>query len=210
MLRRRAMSALAIAVLSASCTDDAWDPVPDQVVDLSPVITEDLPARIMGPALSATRPYPVEYEFQHFVRDAPPYAVTNSIFHLLAHGGPHVDAGIHIFPDGGTVTDYSVDQFVGPLRLMDVRHLPATEPIPWRTSSPWLWNPATFPSSSEVTNLQQPTPYSRSIIICRSPPQNIWPGCRSWLSEPTGGALMHAGPDSGRWCIKPSCQEGFP
>ncbi|MDX1503019.1 MAG: cyclase family protein [Thermoanaerobaculia bacterium] len=67
--------------------------------------------------------------FQHFTRDAPPYVVRNSLFTLLAHGGPHVDAGIHIFPDGGTVNDFTLDQFVGPLRLVDVRNLPKDQAI---------------------------------------------------------------------------------
>lgn len=124
--KRRLPALLVILTLSAC---GSHSQTPSRIIDLSPIITEDLPARIMGTALSATRPYPVVNRFQHFTRDAPPYVVRNSLFTLLAHGGPHVDAGIHIFPDGGTVNDFTLDQFVGPLRLLDVRDLPKDQAI---------------------------------------------------------------------------------
>lgn len=75
-------------------------PTPSEVIDLSPIITEDLPLQIMGPLLVSTRPYPGVTSFEHFSRSAPPYVIRNSLFTLLAHGGPHVDAGSHIFEDG--------------------------------------------------------------------------------------------------------------
>lgn len=124
---KRPLPALLVTLALSACGSHSQ--TPSRVIDLSPIITEDLPARIMGAALSATRPYPVVNRFQHFTRDAPPYVVRNSLFTLLAHGGPHVDAGIHIFPDGGTVNDFTLDQFVGPLRLLDVRDLPKDQAI---------------------------------------------------------------------------------
>lgn len=124
---KRRLPVLLVTLVFSACGSPS--PIPSTIIDLSPIITEDLPARIMGAAMSATRPYPVVNPFQHFTRDAPPYVVRNSLFTLLAHGGPHVDAGIHIFPDGGTVNDFTLDQFVGPLRLLDVRDLPKDQAI---------------------------------------------------------------------------------
>jgi kynurenine formamidase len=126
---RASILLLGVAAILSACAPE-FDPMHSEVVDPSPVITEDLPARIMGTALSATRPYTVVNPFGHLVREAEPYAITNSLFTLLAHGGPHVDAEVHIFPDGRTVQDYSVDQFVGPLKLLDVRHLPTDSQVP--------------------------------------------------------------------------------
>ena len=50
-------------------------------------------------------------------------SVSNAFYTIANHGGPHVDAPIHVGVGPG-LDSYNVEAFAGPLKVFDVRHFP--------------------------------------------------------------------------------------
>jgi kynurenine formamidase len=109
--------------------------VPRRIIDLSPVLTPDLPRRVWGKELLARSGYAETTEFDDIVRRPPGEGnwagfVANSYWTLMNHGGPHVDAPNHLFEGAASVADYPLTQLIGPLKVVDARSQPQNEPIP--------------------------------------------------------------------------------
>ncbi len=128
-------------LLLVSCTGSGTElqrgnvpPIPTSVVDLSPVITEDLPLRVWGRELLARNGYSETTVFEDIVKRPPDQGewkgyVANSYWTLMNHGGPHVDAPNHLFENAPSIADYELEQLIGPLRVIDARSLPRNEPV---------------------------------------------------------------------------------
>lgn len=93
---------------------------PRQIIDLGAVVTEDLPERVWGKGYLSARGYTrpnkfdvIEWDRQGIFRGS------NSYYTLFNHGGPHLDAPNHMGFEGG-VDGYSIEAFVGPLKVVDV------------------------------------------------------------------------------------------
>jgi arylformamidase len=54
------------------------------------------------------------------VQDFPTSKVRESRIDLDVHTGTHVDSPLHMLPDGGTMQTISLDQLVGPCRVLDL------------------------------------------------------------------------------------------
>ena len=125
---------LGSSLVLAGCAESA-PPVPRKIIDLSPVITEDLPLRIWGRELLSRVGSRESTQFEHIVKRSPGSDewkgyVANSYLTLMNHGGPHVDAPNHLWEGDLSVADYDLEQLIGPLRLIDASSFPKNEPVP--------------------------------------------------------------------------------
>ena len=104
-------------------------PMPREIIDLGALVTDDLPERVWGSALLTNNGW---YDRQNSVellpwtREAPEGTVNgvNSYYTLFNHGGPHVDAPIHVGAGPEGIDGYPIDAFVGPLKVVDVSGFP--------------------------------------------------------------------------------------
>jgi kynurenine formamidase len=103
-------------------------PLPVRIVDLSPLVTEELPLRIWGRKLLTDWGFRLGNEFEDVVAEEPLY-VANSYWTLSNHGGAHLDAPSHMEKGGKSVDQYSLEELLGPARLLDFRASPADVPI---------------------------------------------------------------------------------
>ncbi len=103
-------------------------PLPRLIVDLSPVITEDLPVRMWGHRLLSDFGFRDTTEFEDVVTEDPLYVV-DSYLTLFNHAGPHLDAANHFEKGAKSVDQYSLDRLIGRARLLDFRSKPRDEAI---------------------------------------------------------------------------------
>ncbi len=47
--------------------------------------------------------------------------VTMSVLEIISHTGTHIDAPLHFFPDGTTISDMPLDAAVGPARVIEIK-----------------------------------------------------------------------------------------
>ncbi len=97
-------------------------PMPKEIIDLGTLITEDTPEIFWGKGLLKQMGFEDSNTFDVITWDFGPVAGSNSYFRLFNHGGPHVDAPNHVGLGLG-VDSYSIDSFVGPLKVFDFSHL---------------------------------------------------------------------------------------
>ncbi len=103
-------------------------PIPSRIIDLSPVITEDLPVRTWGHKLLSDFGFRDTTEFEDVVTENPVYVV-DSYWTLFNHAGPHLDAANHFEKGAKSVDQYSLDRLIGRARLLDFRSKPRDEAI---------------------------------------------------------------------------------
>jgi kynurenine formamidase len=103
-------------------------PLPNRIVDLSPLVTEELPLRVWGKKLLNDWGFRLRNQFEDVIAEDPLY-VANSYWTLANHGGAHLDAPSHMEKDGQSVDQYLLEELLGPARLLDFRASPADEPI---------------------------------------------------------------------------------
>jgi len=108
--------------------DDSWPPLPQKIIDLSPVITEDLPVRIWGHKLLSDFGFRDTNEFEYVITENPFY-VMNSYWTLFNHGGAHLDAPNHMERGAKSIDEIPLDEMIGLARLLDFRSKPRDEAI---------------------------------------------------------------------------------
>ncbi len=98
-------------------------PQPKEIIDLGALVTEDLTIRVWGERYPREGGYdrPNVFDVIHWQRG--PINGSNAYYTLFNHGGPHVDAPVHMGFTGG-LNSYSVESFAGPLKVFDVSHSP--------------------------------------------------------------------------------------
>jgi len=126
--------ALGLGVVSLGCegaapvSDASRPPIPSQVIDLSPVVGEDLPVRFWGHQVLTLFGFSDSTEFRH-VEGETPYYFQNSFLTLFNHAGPHIDAPNHMERGAAGIDAFPLETFIGPLRVLDFRAGAVTEPI---------------------------------------------------------------------------------
>ncbi len=95
-------------------------PLPRQIIDLSPTITEDLPVRVWGHRALKDFGFSDTTEFRVIQGDEPLY-FSDSYRTLFNHAGPHIDAPNHLQRGVSGVDGYKLESLVGPIRLLDIR-----------------------------------------------------------------------------------------
>ena len=106
-------------------------PLPSRIVDLSPLVTEDLPLRTWGKRILTEWGFKLRNEFEDVGSEEPLYVV-NSYWTLSNHAGAHLDAPNHMEKGARSVDQYSLDELIGRARLLDFRTSPADEAISLR------------------------------------------------------------------------------
>ncbi len=107
--------------------------VPNEIIDLGILITEDLPYQLWGKDMMDAFGFEKANDFEvrewAFDYEAGKMTGSNSYFTLFNHGGPHMDAPSHLDLGGGLET-YKIKQFVGPLKVFDVSGYPKGRTVP--------------------------------------------------------------------------------
>lgn len=100
---------------------------PKEIIDLGALVTENLPEQTWG-GLMKLYGFEESNQFQKVTKELETpdglVKVNNSYLTIFNHGGPHVDAPRHVNQEKG-IDSYSVDDFIGPLKVIDVSRLPA-------------------------------------------------------------------------------------
>lgn len=109
------------------------DFAPTEVIDLGALVTADLPERFWGKAMlkafGFTRPN--QFELVRWSFDSPVGALTgtDAYYTLFNHGGPHVDAPVHMSVGGG-IDAFPVGAFSGPVKVFDARRFTPGRTVP--------------------------------------------------------------------------------
>ena len=100
---------------------------PKEMIDLGALVTEDLPQRVWGKARLAVNDLDRLNVFDviEWTADIGGESLigSNSFFTVASHGGPHVDAPIHVGLGFG-IDGYPLEAFSGPLKVFDVGRFP--------------------------------------------------------------------------------------
>ena len=103
-------------------------PLPERIIDLSPLMTEDLPLRVWGKRILSDWGFKLRNDVEDLVTEEPTY-VANSYWTLANHGGAHLDAPNHMEKGAKSISDYALEELIGRARLLDFRGSPVDEPI---------------------------------------------------------------------------------
>ncbi len=126
-MKARCVVVALVGFLSFGCCPEkdlnTGTPQPREIIDLGALVTHDLTLRVLGKRYPRERGFDRPNVFEVIHWSSGPIKGQNSYYTLFNHGGPHVDAPIHMGFEGG-IEDYAVDSFVGPLKVFDVSHLP--------------------------------------------------------------------------------------
>ncbi len=114
---------LLFGCLKADVPAESRTPQPKEIIDLGALVTEDLTLRVWGKRYARERGYDRPNVFEVLPWPPGPIKGQNSYYTLFNHGGPHVDAPVHMGFEGG-LDSYEVESFAGPLKVIDVSHLP--------------------------------------------------------------------------------------
>lgn len=111
-----------LALLAACSRSSAF--VPSEAIDLGALVTDDLPQRMWGTgflkAMGFSRQNSVDLRTWDFpVGPADTVHGSNAYYTLFNHGGPHVDAPVHVGAGRG-IDSYPVESFSGPAKAFDV------------------------------------------------------------------------------------------
>lgn len=98
-------------------------PQPKEIIDLGMLVSEEMTFTSWGKRLPRELGYEHPNHFKIINWSSGPIDGQNSYYTLFNHGGPHVDAPIHVGFKGG-LDNFTVESFAGPLKVFDVSHLP--------------------------------------------------------------------------------------
>lgn len=124
----RSLFATLLALTACGQLPEGEPPLPVEIVDLSPVITEDLPVRMFGHRALSLFGFSDRTEFRHVEGHTPMYYV-NSYLTLFNHAGPHVDSPNHMAQGAKSIDTFPLVTFIGPMRLFDLRDRPRGQPL---------------------------------------------------------------------------------
>jgi len=106
---------------------------PREIIDLGGLVTEDLPDRIWGRDLMKAFGFEKSNHFEvinwEFEMGTGKVSGSNAYYTFFNHGGPHVDGPNHVGFNGG-LDSYSLEQFIGPLKVFDVSEYPNGRTVP--------------------------------------------------------------------------------
>lgn len=96
-------------------------PMPTRIVDLSPVITEDLAVRQYGHRACEFLGLKQRSVFSPVTPEKPEYSFGMTYFELSSHLGAHLDAPARLLKGGDRVDQVPLDRLYGPALLIDLR-----------------------------------------------------------------------------------------
>ena len=102
--------------------------LPKQIIDLSPLITEDLPLRIWGKKMLKDFGFKESTKFTDVAIEDPLYVV-DSYIELFNHGGAHLDAPNHLDKNAMSVDQWELDKLVGEFKIFNATTLPKDKPV---------------------------------------------------------------------------------
>ena len=102
--------------------------MPREIVDLSPVIGEDLPMVSLGEKAVAAFGMEPRTRFDVKVIEDPFY-VGEAVYGLANHVGPHYDPPSHLIKGGKSGDQASLEKFYGKAKILDFRAKPKDEPL---------------------------------------------------------------------------------
>ena len=117
---------------STNQTRNEFDPeqvLPKEIIDLSPIISEDLPEKKWGKAMLELMGFRGQTEFIHVGIDTPLY-VRNSYIEIFNHGGAHLDAPNHMEQHGLSIEEYDLNRLIGPVKILDATSYTNNSEIP--------------------------------------------------------------------------------
>jgi arylformamidase len=96
-------------------------PMPKKIVDLSPIITEDLPVRQFGHRAAAFLGLKEHVVFTPVVPSKDVYAFGLDYFELASNLGAHLDAPARLLKGGERADQVPLDKLYGRARVLDLR-----------------------------------------------------------------------------------------
>lgn len=96
-------------------------PMPKKIVDLSPVMTEDLPVREYGHRACDFLGLKERIPFTPVVPSKPEYSFGMTYFELSSHIGPHLDAPARLLKGGERADQVPLDKLFGRAEVIDLR-----------------------------------------------------------------------------------------
>ncbi len=98
--------------------DKAKQLLPNEIIDLSPVIGEDLPKKIWGHKMLKDFGFKDSTKFTDIAIEDPLYVV-DSYIELFNHGGAHLDAPNHLDKKAMSIDQYPLTKLVGRFKIFD-------------------------------------------------------------------------------------------
>ncbi len=137
LLAWRVIGAIIVSFLfSYSCSTKSpnqYFQIPNEIIDLGTLVTEDLPERLWGNGLMEANGFNKSNIFEdinlEFELGTGTVSVSNSYYTLFNHGGPHIDGPNHVGLNGG-VDSYAPESFTGQLRVFDVSNYAIGRTVP--------------------------------------------------------------------------------
>jgi len=107
--------------------------IPNEIIDLGTLVTEDLPERLLGKGFMEARGFNTTTAFEvinwELELGTGRVSGSNSFYTLFNHGGPHIDGPNHIGLNGG-IDSYPPESFTGQLRVFDVSNYATGRTVP--------------------------------------------------------------------------------
>lgn len=103
--------------------------LPKEIIDLSPIIGEDLVQRKWGSAALKMMGFRGVTKFVHLGIDTPTY-IRNSYLEIFNHGGAHLDAPNHTEEGAKSIEDWNLMKLIGPVKILDATAYPNNTQIP--------------------------------------------------------------------------------
>lgn len=103
-------------------------PLPSQIIDLSPTIDEDLPQKVWGKKMLKDFGFKESTKFTDVAIEDPLYVV-DSYIELFNHGGAHLDAPNHLDKNAKSIDQYRLEQLVGKFKIFNASDKPKDEPV---------------------------------------------------------------------------------
>jgi kynurenine formamidase len=126
------ISLFIISSCSIKDPKDKFDPelvLPKEIIDLSPVIGEDIAEVKWGKAALNMMGFKGKTTFLHKGIDSPAY-VRNSYLEIFNHGGAHLDAPNHMEKDAKSIEDWDLKNLMGPIKIFDASNYKNNSEIP--------------------------------------------------------------------------------
>ena len=104
-----------------SCNNSLDNPkqlLPKEIIDLSPLISEDLPKKVWGHKMLKHFGFKDSTKFTDIVVEDPLYVV-DSYIELFNHGGAHLDAPNHLERNAMSIDQYPLKKLVGRFKVFD-------------------------------------------------------------------------------------------
>lgn len=92
--------------------------LPIEIIDLSPLISQDLPRKVWGKKMLKDFGFKDSTKFTDIAIEDPLYVV-DSYVELFNHGGAHLDAPNHLDKEAMSIDQYPLEKLIGEFKVFD-------------------------------------------------------------------------------------------